>query len=169
MADQSDNLPLVQALADALTRRKWLLATAESCTGGLVSAALTELAGSSVWFDRGFITYSNAAKIQMLGVNNWLIESHGAVSEAVAHAMAAGAIERSKAHMSLSITGVAGPGGGSEGKPVGTVWHGFAVNSAEGISTQALLKQYAGSRAAVRAQAVRFALEHALATIQAQP
>jgi nicotinamide-nucleotide amidase len=158
---------LVSQLAQALTRRRWQLATAESCTGGLVSAALTELAGSSVWFDRGFVTYSNASKIAQLGVNPWLIESHGAVSQAVAHAMAAGAIDRSDANFALSITGVAGPGGGSEGKPVGTVWHGFAIASEQGIATEAFLKHYAGTRAEVRAQAVQFALEQALATIAA--
>lgn len=150
------------ALGDALRQRGWRIATAESCTGGLVSAALTEVAGSSDWFDRGFVTYSNAAKVAMLGVNAWLIESHGAVSEPVAHAMAIGAIEHSKAQFALSITGVAGPGGGSVGKPVGSVWHGFAWETEDGVTSQAILQHYSGNRAEVRAQAVEFALKTAL-------
>jgi nicotinamide-nucleotide amidase len=104
----------VQAVANTLLRRQWMLATAESCTGGMVAAACTDLAGSSAWLERGFVTYSNAAKTQMLGVDAQLIASHGAVSEPVARAMAQGALQHSAAQVALAITGVAGPGGGSE-------------------------------------------------------
>ncbi|MDE2048712.1 MAG: CinA family protein [Betaproteobacteria bacterium] len=150
---------LAQRVGSALKARGLLLATAESCTGGLVSAAITGVAGSSDWFERGFVTYSNAAKHSMLGVPTELIAQHGAVSEAVARAMAEGALAQSLAQVALSITGVAGPGGGSADKPVGTVWHGFAVQHSDGsVHTQCVLQHYAGDRAAVREQAVRFAL-----------
>jgi nicotinamide-nucleotide amidase len=145
----------VEALATALRARGWMLATAESCTGGLISAACTSLAGSSDWFERGFVTYSNAAKSDLLGVPAALIEQHGAVSEEVARAMAEGALTRSKAQVSVAVTGVAGPGGGSVVKPVGTVW--MAVSQAGG-TTAAELLQLAGDRAAVRAQTVARAL-----------
>jgi nicotinamide-nucleotide amidase len=145
----------VEALATALRARGWMLATAESCTGGLISAACTSLAGSSDWFERGFVTYSNAAKSDLLGAPAALIEQHGAVSEEVARAMAEGALTRSKAQVSVAVTGVAGPGGGSVVKPVGTVW--MAVSQAGG-TTAAELLQLAGDRAAVRAQTVARAL-----------
>jgi nicotinamide-nucleotide amidase len=118
---------LLAALADALRTRGWMMATAESCTGGLVAGACTSLAGSSDWFDRGFVTYSNDAKTDLLGVDHGLIRQHGAVSEEVARAMAAGALAHSKAQLVLAITGIAGPGGGSPGKPVGTVWFGYGL------------------------------------------
>ena len=118
---------LVQALAAKLLSRGWMLATAESCTGGLIAAACTDLAGSSSWFERGFVTYSNAAKAQMLGVDAALIAQHGAVSEPVARAMAQGALQRAHAQVALAVTGVAGPGGGSADKPVGTVWFAWAL------------------------------------------
>ena len=136
----------VQAVADSLLRRQWMLATAESCTGGMVAAACTDLAGSSAWFERGFVTYSNAAKTQMLGVDALLITSHGAVSEPVARAMAQGALRHSAAQVALAITGVAGPGGGSVAKPVGTVWFGFA--GPWGVHSE--LQHFGGDRAAVR-------------------
>ena len=114
-------------LASQLLRRQWFLATAESCTGGMIAAACTDLAGSSAWFDRGLVTYSNAAKTELLGVDAQLIQTHGAVSEPVARAMVQGAIQHSAAQVAVAVTGVAGPTGGSAAKPVGTVWFGFAV------------------------------------------
>lgn len=121
MIDATAVTPLVVSLADALRARGWCLATAESCTGGLIAAACTSLAGSSHWFERGFVTYSYAAKREQLGVDAALLAQHGAVSEAVACAMASGALERSPADFALAVTGIAGPGGGSVEKPVGLV------------------------------------------------
>ena len=141
-------------LAHALIARGWCLATAESCTGGLVSAACTELSGSSEWFERGFVTYSNAAKTEMLGVSAALIEAHGAVSEPVARAMAEGALRHSSAQVALSITGVAGPTGGSADKPVGTVC--FAWATPERVFSERL--HLSGDRAAVRQAATQHAL-----------
>ncbi|WCM87935.1 CinA family protein [Acidovorax sp. NCPPB 3576] len=131
-----------------------MLATAESCTGGLIAGACTDLAGSSRWFERGFVTYSNAAKADLLGVPAALIEAHGAVSEPVARAMAEGAVTRSLAQVSVAVTGVAGPGGGSADKPVGTVWFGWSV---AGVVRSEVVR-FAGDRAAVRAATVRHAL-----------
>ena len=136
----------VQAVASTLLRRQWMLATAESCTGGMVAAACTDLAGSSGWLERGFVTYSNAAKTQMLGVDAQLIATHGAVSEPVARAMAQGALQHSAAQVALAITGVAGPGGGTDAKPVGMVWFGFA--GPWGVHSE--VQHFGGERAAVR-------------------
>ena len=144
----------VQAVADTLLRRQWMLAAAESCTGGMVAAACTDLAGSSAWLERGFVTYSNAAKTQMLGVDAQLIATHGAVSEPVARAMAQGALQHSAAQVALAITGVAGPGGGSEAKPVGTVWFAFA--GPWGVHSE--VQHFGGDRAAVRQAAALHAL-----------
>ena len=141
-----------------LLKHKHLLATAESCTGGMIAAACTDLAGSSQWFERGFVTYSNAAKVEMLGVPAALIEQEGAVSEAVARAMADGALAHSQAHVSLAVTGVAGPTGGSEAKPVGTVWFAWCVNG----ETHSEMQHFAGDRAAIRAATVRYALQRLL-------
>ncbi len=135
-----------------------MLATAESCTGGLISAACTALAGSSLWFERGFVTYSNAAKTELLGVPAPLIETHGAVSEPVARAMAEGAIAHSHAQASVSVTGVAGPGGASPGKPVGTVWFGWHVAG----RTHSEARRFAGDRTQVRAATVQHALTRLL-------
>ena len=132
------------------------MATAESCTGGLVAAACTSLAGSSDWFERGFLTYSNSAKTEMLGVPAPLIAAHGAVSEKVACAMAEGALARSPARFAVAVTGIAGPGGGSAAKPVGTVWIGVAR---VGQPATATLLQARGDRAAVRSASVVRALE----------
>ena len=126
-APEYETARLVQALAAQLLSRGWMLATAESCTGGLIAAACTDLAGSSTWFERGFVTYSNAAKTQMLGVDAALIAEHGAVSEPVARAMAQGALQHAHAQVALAVTGVAGPGGGSADKPVGMVWFAWAL------------------------------------------
>jgi nicotinamide-nucleotide amidase len=144
-----------QALGNALTRKAWMLATAESCTGGLVAAACTGLPGSSLWFERGFVTYSNAAKTELLGVPAALIGRWGAVSREVALAMASGAIQRSQAQVAVAVTGVAGPGGGTAEKPVGTVWLAWQVNGV----TQAECHRFAGDRAAVREASVHQAVQ----------
>ena len=133
-----------------------MVATAESCTGGLIAGALTEIAGSSDVVDRGFVTYSNQAKMEMLGVPAEMIAAEGAVSSAVARAMAEGALARSQAGVTVSVTGVAGPGGGSAAKPVGTVWFGCAMRSGETISEMMV---FGGDRSAVRAATVMYALE----------
>ena len=143
------------AALSALRARGVMAATAESCTGGLIAGALTEIAGSSDVVDRGFVTYSNDAKTGMLGVPEALIEGFGAVSEPVARAMAEGALARSLAGVAVSVTGVAGPGGGSEDKPVGTVWFGLA---ARGAATRAERVVFAGDRSAVRRGTVLRAL-----------
>ena len=135
--------------------RGWRIATAESCTGGLIAAALTAVPGSSDVVDRGFVTYSNAAKTGMLGVPAALIEANGAVSAPVASAMALGALARSDAHVAVSVTGVAGPGGGSADKPVGTVWFGLAIRDGAVTTTRCLLP---GDRDAVRGASVQQAL-----------
>ena len=146
-------------LADALRARGWRLATAESCTGGLIAAACTALAGSSDWFERGFVTYSNAAKTEQLGVEALLIARHGAVSEPVVRAMAEGALMRSAADLVVAVTGIAGPGGGTADKPVGLVWLAVAQR---GAATRAERLQLAGDRAVVREQTVAAALARAL-------
>ncbi|MDR7095408.1 CinA family protein [Hydrogenophaga laconesensis] len=150
----NDIAHLVEQLASELRARGLMLATAESCTGGLIAGACTELPGSSDWFERGFVTYSNAAKHAQLGVPALLIEQHGAVSEPVARAMAAGALAHSPAQLAVAVTGVAGPTGGSPEKPVGTVWFGWATP--EGVSTER--QRFDGDRAAVRQATVRHAL-----------
>ena len=152
-------IPTVSALATALVGRRWRLAVAESCTGGLLAAACTDQAGASDWFERGLVVYSNDAKSALLGVPQALIAEHGAVSEAVALAMAAGARSSAGVELGLSVTGIAGPGGGSADKPVGTVWLGWSsVDGQSGAS----VRQFAGNRAAVRTQSVDAALEIAL-------
>ena len=148
--------PTVLALASALRARGWKIATAESCTGGLIAAACTAVAGSSDWFERGFVTYSNAAKAESLGVPVALIEAHGAVSAEVARAMAEGALRHSHAQLAVAVTGIAGPGGATPGKPVGTVWLALAL---VGTAAQAELLTLAGDRAAVREQTVQRALQ----------
>jgi len=156
---------LAAAVADMLGRQQWHLATAESCTGGWVAQSLTAIAGSSAWFDRGFVTYSNAAKIDMLGVSERSLAEHGAVSEQVALEMACGALQRSQADCALSITGIAGPSGGTAQKPVGTVCFGWAWQALAGDARHlqasipathsvALTLQLSGDRNRVRRQAV---------------
>ena len=156
MIDADTITPLVAPLADALRAKGWRLATAESCTGGLIAAACTSLAGSSDWFERGFVTYSDAAKTEQLGVDAALIERHGAVSEAVVCAMAAGALAHSPADIAVAVTGIAGPGGAVPGKPVGTVWLALMQR---GGAVQAERLQLDGDRAGVRAQTVVIALQ----------
>jgi nicotinamide-nucleotide amidase len=148
----------VSELSDRLLDKGWMLATAESCTGGMIAAACTELSGSSNWFERGFVTYSNEAKTEMLGVEPALIAAHGAVSEVVARAMAFGAVRHSRAQVSVAVTGVAGPTGGSRDKPVGTVWFGFMVDGVLSSET----KRFDGDRAAVRTATVQYAFERLL-------
>lgn len=155
---------LVARLADALGARGATVATAESCTGGLVAAACTARAGSSAWFERGVVTYSNAAKTELLGVPAAMIAAHGAVSAEVARAMAEGAIARTPATYAVSVTGIAGPDGGSATKPVGTVW---IATCSRGDDADAVLLQASGDRAAVRAQSVVRALERLLARVEA--
>ena len=151
----------VERLAAALRARGWLLAAAESCSGGLIAAACTSLAGSSDWFERGWVTYSNAAKSESLGVPAALIAQHGAVSAEVARAMAEGALAHSVAQLAVAVTGIAGPSGATPGKPVGTVWLAVARR---GSATDVQLLQLSGERAAVRRQTV----EHALRALNAQ-
>ena len=150
-----DLLRLCEALARELKQRGWMLATAESCTGGLIAGTCTGLSGSSDWLERGFVTYSNAAKTQALGVDAGLIEQHGAVSEPVARAMAEGALRHSHAQVSVAVTGVAGPTGGSAEKPVGMVWFGWATP--QGVFTER--QHFAGDRDAVRQATVHHALK----------
>ena len=150
-------------LAEILQEMGWMLATAESCTGGLIAGACTDLSGSSNWFERGFVTYSNAAKVEMLGVDATLIDTHGAVSEPVARAMAEGAVRHARAQVSVAVTGVAGPTGGSAEKPVGTVWFGWCVAG----QTTSEMKRFDGDRAAVRTQTVAHALAQLTALLQA--
>lgn len=145
-----------QELLQAFRLAGWRIAMAESCTGGLIAAALTEVAGSSDVMDRGFVTYSNAAKADMLGVPPAVIVDHGAVSAAVAEAMAAGALARSLANAVVSVTGIAGPGGGSAEKPVGTVWFGLASRGGA-LRSERLV--FEGGRSEVRLATVRHALK----------
>ncbi|MBU0916453.1 MAG: CinA family protein [Gammaproteobacteria bacterium] len=156
----------VEALASLLLARGQLLATAESCTGGLIAASCTELAGSSAWFERGFVTYSNESKTELLGVPAALIAEHGAVSEEVAKAMATGALAHSRADIAVAVTGVAGPSGGSEAKPVGTVWLAWAERGRGGdsgdhlgcVAVHAEKMWFPGDRRAVRGATVAHAL-----------
>ncbi|MEO8121721.1 MAG: CinA family protein [Rhodoferax sp.] len=141
-------------VADLLQKKELRLVTAESCTGGMISAACTDLAGSSNWFDRGFVTYSNDAKTELLGVEERLLRRAGAVCEGVARAMVEGALAHSHAQVAVAVTGVAGPTGGSPAKPVGTVWFGFAVPGQ--VVTEKC--HFDGDRAQVRAATVQHAL-----------
>jgi len=142
-------------LADRLTSLGWMMATAESCTGGLIAAYCTDLPGSSRWFERGFVTYSNAAKTDLLGVRPEVIAAEGAVSEAVARAMALGAVYRTPARVSVAVTGIAGPDGGSADKPVGTVWLAWCIDG----QVQAERQTFGGDRQSVRQATVAWALQ----------
>ena len=147
---------------DACRARGWMLATAESCTGGLIAGALTEIAGSSDVVERGFVTYSNRAKAELLGVDPGLIATGGAVSQGVAAAMAQGALDRASVQLAVAVTGVAGPGGGSADKPVGTVWFGLATTGRAVITERQV---FPGDRAAIR----RATVLHALGLLEAAP
>ena len=148
-------LDLAATTGQLLLARNESLTLAESCTGGGLACAVTEIAGSSAWFERGFVTYSNAAKQEMLGVEAATLAAHGAVSEATAAAMAAGALRHSHADWALAITGIAGPDGGTPDKPVGTVCFGWAGRDA-GVDTTTC--HFTGDREAIRRQSVAFAL-----------
>lgn len=141
---------IAEQLASLLKASQLYLVTVESCTGGLVAGHLTDVAGSSQWFERGFVTYSNLAKQEMLGVSETLIQRFGAVSEPVACAMAEGALKHSKADIAVAVTGIAGPDGGSIEKPVGTVWFAWAL---KGQNTTSICQLYSGNRQQIRALA----------------
>ena len=150
------SMSLAERVGRALAARRLKLATAESCTGGLIAGAITDVAGSSGWFDRGFVTYSNDAKTEMLGVRAETLAAHGAVSEATAAEMAAGALGRSRADIAVAVTGVAGPDGGTPAKPVGTVCFAWARRGGD-ITTAT--RRFPGDRAAVRDATVNAALQ----------
>lgn len=156
--DDDALLKLAAELGAALKQRDWMLALAESCTGGMAAQFVTSIPGSSNWFERGFVTYSNAAKIDMLNVSPTTLDSYGAVSEQTAREMAHGALEHSRAHIAAAITGIAGPDGGTPEKPVGTVC--FAWADANGIAASTV--QFSGDRSAVRRQAVTHCLQNLL-------
>jgi nicotinamide-nucleotide amidase len=155
----SQHLQLARQILETCQQKQLKIAAAESCTGGWVAKIMTDLAGSSAVFDRGFVTYSDMAKMEMLGVSNATLDNHGAVSEETVLAMASGALQHSEADMTVAISGIAGPGGGSMEKPVGTVWFAWAQ---KGKPTTATLQHFNGDRNAVRRQAVTFALERLL-------
>lgn len=158
----NDLIELAGKAGQALQAKGWLLATAESCTGGGVSCAVTAVAGSSAWFDSGFVTYSNTSKTALLNVTAEMIAEFGAVSEEVAAAMAQGALSNSNGHVALSTTGIAGPGGAVPGKPVGTVC--FAWSRGGATRTETVV--FEGERQAVREQSVAHALEGLLSFIK---
>jgi nicotinamide-nucleotide amidase len=149
---------LAREVGARLLESKRRLVTAESCTGGWIAKLCTDIAGSSEWFDCGFVCYSNAAKSRDLGVPEKLIDTEGAVSDAVVRAMAEGAIERTGANVAIAVSGIAGPGGAVAGKPVGTVWFALAHRFEDRLECQGHLIQFDGNRDAVRRQAVQYAL-----------
>jgi nicotinamide-nucleotide amidase len=153
---------LAAELGSALLRQGWQLTTAESCTGGWLAQVVTSVAGSSAWFDRGFVTYSNAAKQDMLGVQAATLASCGAVSEATAREMARGALVHSAAQLAMAITGIAGPGGGTPEKPVGTVCFAWCVSGQPESSTTC---QFSGERSQIRSASVAFALRQLKALV----
>ena len=148
--------PLAEELGRRLRARGWRLATAESCTGGWIAKVATDIPGSSAWFECGFVVYSNAAKQELLGVDAALLRTHGAVSAETVAAMAEGAVARSRAQVAVAVSGIAGPGGGSDQKPVGTVFLAWSLPGREG---QVEHRRFAGDRAAIRRQTVQLALE----------
>jgi nicotinamide-nucleotide amidase len=160
--DTEELYTLAAEVGAVLSRAGLTLATAESCTGGWVAECITDAAGSSGWFDRGFVTYSNAAKSELLDVDPYLIETHGAVSEATVRAMVAGALRHSRAQVAVAVSGIAGPAGGSPEKPVGTVW--FAWQRL-GADCRTKLACFDGGRREVRRQAVTAALQGVLDVI----
>ena len=158
MIDCSDESLATRALTlgPLLMRKRRMLATAESCTGGWIAQTVTAIAGSSDWFDRGFVTYSNQAKMDMLGVREKTLDAHGAVSAETAAEMAAGALARAGVELAVAVTGVAGPGGGSAAKPVGTVWFGWCLDGNEPLTR---CHCFDGDRESVRRQTVALALD----------
>lgn len=157
-------MSLVQQIGERLLARGEFLATAESCTGGLIAKLCTDIAGSSQWFERGVVSYSNHAKVDLLGVPAALLKQHGAVSEPVVRAMAEGLLQGSPAHWAIGVTGIAGPGGGSTDKPVGTVWMSWLHR---GSATATLRQQFSGDREQVRQQTAEFALNRLLELLRA--
>ena len=147
---------LAAKVGEALKSHGLMLATAESCTGGWVAKCVTDIAGSSAWFERGFVTYSNLSKQQMLGVRETTLKQHGAVSEMTVREMVAGALQHSAAQVAVSVSGIAGPDGGTAEKPVGTVWFAWGIRNGEAVAKR---YQLSGNRAEVRAQAVHVALQ----------
>jgi nicotinamide-nucleotide amidase len=147
---------LAKEVGEKLKAKGWMLATAESCTGGWVGQAITSISGSSEWFDCGFITYSNTAKRELLGVKTTTLARHGAVSEATARAMAEGALARGHADIAVAVTGIAGPGGGTLDKPVGTVCFAWIRKNEEATTER---RQFVGDREAIRRQAVAAVLQ----------
>ncbi len=157
----------VQRLAEVLGAREWHIVTAESCTGGMIAAHFTDRAGSSAWFDRAFVTYSNRAKREMLGVSADTLAKHGAVSEAVVREMVSGALGAAKVEAALAVSGIAGPGGGSEGKPVGTVWFAWGICEPHGeVRATAACHRLFGDRALVREQTTEVAVRGMLAWLE---
>ena len=154
---------LASQLGEQLMKRQVMVATAESCTGGWIAKKITDVPGSSAWFDRGFVTYSNAAKRQMVGVSAQTLQAHGAVSEATVREMARGALTNSRASLSVAVSGIAGPGGGTPEKPVGTVWLAWAVKGGRLLAERHM---YGGDRDAVRRQTVVRALQGLLALLE---
>jgi nicotinamide-nucleotide amidase len=162
-APRQDRLEqLAQDFGHALTDLGWRLATAESCTGGWIAQCITAVAGSSNWFEAGVVSYSDVSKIKLLGVDAMLIQRHGAVSGETATAMAAGVRRITNADVAVSVTGIAGPGGGSAEKPVGTVWFGFDIGQQ---SARAVAREFPGNRQDIRARSVEFALTELLESL----
>ncbi|MGZ8216197.1 nicotinamide-nucleotide amidohydrolase family protein [Methylomagnum sp.] len=151
----ADLFDLAREAGTALTAAGLMLITAESCTGGWIAQCVTDIAGSSGWFDRGFVVYSNAAKIELLGVSPAIIDAHGAVSEATVRAMVAGALREDRARLAVAVSGIAGPSGGTSDKPVGTVWLAW---QRQGSECRTRMECFNGDRPAVRRQAVAVAL-----------
>src|SRR5436190_7877419 len=156
MSATAETFALASRLGELLLQRRWTVATAESCTGGLIAGAITDVAGSSGWFERGFVTYSNEAKIEMLGVSAKTLAAHGAVSEATAREMVTGALRNGDATLAVAVTGIAGPAGGTPAKPVGLVWLAWGRRDGR---IDARAEHFPGDRATVRAATVRRALE----------
>jgi nicotinamide-nucleotide amidase len=161
-AEDRELFYVAERIGHRLLRRAQSVTTAESCTGGWIAKALTDIAGSSEWFGEGFVTYSNEAKVRTLGVPRALLKREGAVSEAVARAMAAGALERTGATFAVAVTGIAGPGGAVPGKPVGTVWFCWAQKHGARVRLRVERKRFRGDREAVRRSTVRWALARLL-------
>ena len=158
MPDDNALSAIAARIGRKLAAAQCTLAAAESCTGGWISKCVTDIAGSSQWFTEGFVTYSNQAKHDRLGIPNSTLRKHGAVSEAAARAMAIGALRRSRADVAVAVTGIAGPGGGVPGKPVGTVWLAWAHRRGRGIQVAVEMRHFRGDRDAIRRKTVRAAL-----------
>ncbi len=156
-------IQLAETVAQHLLSKKLFLVTAESCTGGGIAYFLTEITGSSNWYERGYVTYSNDAKKELLNVSLDILDNYGAVSRETAHAMAEGALKNSHAQISIAVTGIAGPDGGTKEKPVGTVWFGWARI---GYQTKTALQNFCGDRHAIRKQAIQFALEELMQLVK---